>query len=252
MQAAASNVTNNVAVVPVETSAAARAFVEFPYHLYRDDPNWVAPLRIDQKKLFNTAAHPFWKHAEMGRFLAYSQGRVCGRIAAITDEFSGGTGAFGFFESIDDEAVASSLFNAARAWLAARGIRRARGPMNPSINYECGLLVDGFDSTPRIMMTYNPPYYAELFRAAGLRKEHDLYAYEISDAKAESGLAKMDRASRLYSIPEASIRRVRMDRYDEELDAVWRIYNSAWSENWGAVKATREEIRFLGLDSSRF
>ena len=248
MQAAASTVTNNVEVVPVETRRAAREFLEFPYRHYRHDGHWVAPLRIDQKKMFNTDAHPFWKHAEMGRFLAFSHGRVCGRIAAIADQYSCGIGTFGFFESIDDEAVATALFRAASEWLAGRGIRRARGPMNPSINYECGLLVDGFDSPPRIMMTYNPPYYPELFRAAGLRKEHDLYAYEISDANTDNGLAKVDRASRLYSIPGAKIRPVRMDRYEEELEAVWRIYNSAWSENWGAVKASREEIRFLGLD----
>src|SRR5262249_41948434 len=145
-------------------------------------PCWVPPLRIAVRELLDRRKHPFYQSADAEFLLARRGGEVVGRIAAILDrahnEFHGeSTGFFGFFESIDDLAVAQALVNAARKWVTDRGATVLRGPVNPSMNYECGLLVEGFDSTPMVMMTYNPPYYERLLESAGLSKTMDLFAY---------------------------------------------------------------------------
>ena len=151
-----------IEIVPAGDPRALRQFIDFPYSFYRRDPYWVPPLRIAQKQLFDFKRHPFYAHAEAQCFLARRDGRPAGRIAAIQNrnynEFHNErAGFFGFFESENHPEVAASLLCAARAWLRARGAQIIRGPMNPSTNYECGLLVDGFDSSPQVMMPYNPP-----------------------------------------------------------------------------------------------
>jgi hypothetical protein len=124
--------TTSIDVLPVQRSADMRRFIEFPYEHYRVDPNWVAPLRLDQRQILDTAKHPFYRHAEIECFLARSEDRVCGRIAAILDR-DDKVGTFGFYESVDSQLVADALFQAAKEWLAARGASAMRGPMNPSI-----------------------------------------------------------------------------------------------------------------------
>ncbi len=171
-----------IEIAAVEDKKALHQFVELPYEIYRGDPYWVPPLRIAVKELLDKAKHPFYKDAETELFLARQNGRVVGRIAAIFDKahnrFHGEeAGFFGFYESVDDPAVAKALLTAARQWVAGRGARFLRGPVNPSTNYECGMLVDGFDSSPMVMMTYNPRYYPALMEQAGLRKAKDLLAY---------------------------------------------------------------------------
>ncbi|MGB9605130.1 MAG: N-acetyltransferase, partial [Bryobacteraceae bacterium] len=152
-----------------------REFLEFPYRLHRGHPYWVPPLRIQQRALFDVCRHPFYREAEMERFLAVRDGRTVGRIAAILDHRyirhqQEEAGWFGFLEMVDDAEVAAALIEAAAEWLGRRGIRVMRGPMNPSANYECGLLVEGFDSPPCVMMPYNPPYYGPLLERVGLLK----------------------------------------------------------------------------------
>lgn len=235
-------------VVPVQSHADMRRFIDFPYEHYRGDPHWVAPLRIEQRELLDTAKNPFFRHAEMQCFLARSKDRTCGRIAAILDhdDHAGRfprIGAFGFFESIDSELVAAALLRSAKDWLGARGASVLRGPMNPSINHECGLLVDGFDSAACIMMTYNPPYYERLFESAGFEKARDLYAYRLS-----CGGIKMDKLSRAMRVcpPQVRIRAAEMRHFDREIETIWGIYNNAWRENWGSVPMTLDEMRYLG------
>jgi len=228
-----------------------RCFIEFPYEHYGKDPHWIAPLRLDQREILNPAKHPFYKHAEIKCFLARLDGQVCGRIAAIFDrDYNAGreqpVGTFGFYESVDSQAVADTLFEAAREWVAARGASVLRGPMNPSINYECGLLVDGFDSSPMVMTTYNPRYYARLFEDAGLRKARDLYAYRIARNDVGAMLAKLDRAARVYPATAIQIRPLDLNRFDHEVESIWNIYSSAWSENWGAAPVALDEFRYLG------
>jgi GNAT superfamily N-acetyltransferase len=241
----------SIQVAPVQSSADMRRFLEFPYEHYRNDPNWVAPLRLDQRELLDRTKHPFYQHAEMECFLARLNGRVCGRIAAILDRDYNAArepkvGTFGFYESVNSQSVADALFQAAREWLAARGASVLRGPMNPSINYECGVLVDGFNSPPSVMTTFNPPYYERLFEGAGLREARDLYAYRITRDQVGMMLAKLDRAARVCSAPAVRIRSVELKRFDVEVEAVWNIYGAAWRQNWGAAPMTLDEFRHLG------
>ena len=192
-----------------------RRFIEYPYELYRDDPHWVPPLRIAVKDLLDQKKHPFYAHAEMQCFLAYSDSKPVGRIAAILDknQFApDSVGFFGFLEMADSQPVADELLGAAWSWLKQRGARSMRGPVNPSTNYECGLLVEGFDSSPFVMMTYNPPYYAGLLERAGLKKAKDLLAY-ITTAAATAGNKAMRVADRAMRSSHVVIRPVNMKKF---------------------------------------
>ncbi len=238
-------------VVPIQNGRGLRQFIELPYTLYRGDPFWVPPLRIAQRDLFNKRKHPFHAFAEVQCFLARRNGTAIGRIAAIHDPNYNAfhqeqAGFFGFFESPEEPEVAMGLLSAARDWLRSRGAEVIRGPMNPSTNYECGLLVDGFDSPPQVMMTYNPPYYDALIQRAGLRKAKDLYAYFLS-AK-EMATVRSERVAALAAAEGIEIRPIRMKAFLEDVEQVWQVYNSAWERNWGFVPMTREEFFFSAHD----
>src|ERR1035437_2877249 len=157
-------------------------FVELPYSLHRQDPHWVPPLRIAVKELLDRKKHPFYANAEAEFFLALRDGQVVGRVAAILDRnhnrfHAEEMGFFGFFETVNGASVAGALLSQDRRWVFDRGAKTLRGPVNPSTNYEIGTLIEGFDSSPMVMMTYNPPYYPVLLESLGLRKAKDLYAY---------------------------------------------------------------------------
>jgi GNAT superfamily N-acetyltransferase len=238
-----------VEILPVESRADMRRFIEFPYRHYRTDPYWVPPLRSQQKELLDASKHPFYAHAELRCFLAMSNGEVCGRIAGIVDHAYNSArgeklGSFGFFESIDSEPVAAALLQSVAEWHATRGLTAMRGPFSPSINYESGLLIDGFDSSPSIMMAYNPPYYDRLFVSAGLRQAMDLYAYRLRDEDVRS--VPLTRAVRLPAITGVQIRLGRRECFEDELETIGRLYNSMWRENWGAAPFSREEMHHLG------
>lgn len=172
-------------VQPIQSWRDRRAFLEYPRRRYRGDPLWVPPLRRDQEQLLGFRPHPFYEQNEIQCFLARRGGEVCGRIAAVHNrghnEFhQEHRGFFGFFECDDDLQAAQALMDAARHWLAQRGLHCVRGPVSPSTNYSAGILVDGFDSPPTFLLPYNPPYYAALIEGCGFRKTQDLYAYRGS------------------------------------------------------------------------
>ena len=172
----------SINVVPVRTKKEQKQFIRYPWELYKGDPNWIPPLIMDQKELLNFKPHPFYENAEIQTFLAFKNNQVCGRIAAVVDHAHNRAhdelrGMFGFFESAHDQEVANALFDTAKSWFADKGITKMRGPMNPSMNYTCSLLVDGFDKPPTFMMTYNKPYYGELIEQYGFHKAQDLYAF---------------------------------------------------------------------------
>jgi GNAT superfamily N-acetyltransferase len=229
-----------------------KEFVEFPYRMYGAHPHWVPPLRMAVKELLNTGKHPFYANAEMACFLAEENGRTVGRVAAVLDRAyneyqKDNLGFFGFLEMIDSQPVADALLGAAREWLQERKVRAIQGPMNPSSNYECGMLVDGFDSSPYVMMTYNPPYYPERMERAGWKKSKDLLAYISSPSKVSAD--KVNRvAGRALKQNGVSVRPIDMKRFDQEVEAVWKVYNSAWSRNWGFVPMTREEFVLQGKE----
>ena len=225
-------------------------FVRFPWKVYQGNPNWVPPL-LSEMKFVLSDKNPFFKHAEAAYFIARRNGDVVGRVAAILDRNhiniqKEQAGFFGFFECLPDAAIARDLLDAAAAWLKERDIEIMRGPMNPSVNDECGFLLEGFDSPPMIMMTYTPAYYLEHMEQCGLVKAKDLYAYisVIADVSAGGRLERMSSAIKKRS-PGLVIRPAEMKNFSKELEAVKDIYNSAWSNNWGFVPMTDEEIESM-------
>jgi len=240
-------------VKPVRTSGDRHRFIEFPYQLYRGDAHWIAPLRMAQKDILNTKRHPFYKTSDVEMFLARRDGRVVGRIMAILNrahnEFHNErAGFFGFFEVENDEQAAGALLGAARDWVLGRGAAVIRGPVNPSTNYECALLVEGFDLDPMVMMTYNPPYYAALLEGYGMKKAMDLYAYDIA-ADYFNHSNKLQRvAERLRKKSNIRVRTVNMKDFKNEVEIIRQVYNDAWSRNWGFVPMSEEEFDHLAKD----
>ena len=242
-----------VRIERVDGRSALDEFLRLPWRIYRDDPVWVPPLLHDQRTLLDREKHPFHQHADVEYFLARDAGgEPVGRIAAIVNHLHNEfheerVGFFGFFESIDDAAVARALLDAAEAWLRERGMQAVRGPMNFSTNEECGLLVEGFEHPPVVMMTHNPPYYEALLRGAGYAKEKDLLAWDLDPTK--HGGAPPERLERseerLLRRAGVTIRPLRMKDFDRELARVEEVYNDAWERNWGFVPMTSAEFAFM-------
>ncbi len=242
----------DIEIVAVDSKSGLNEFVELPYSLYRDDPHWVPPLRVAVKELLDKAKHPFYANAETELYLAKKNGQVAGRIAAILDKAHNRfheekAGFFGFFECVNDPAVAQSLVSAARKWVSGKGAELIRGPVNPSTNYESGLLVEGFDTDPMVMMTYNPPYYATLMEQAGLHKAKDLYAY-LSNANTIE-MKKIDRvADKVLKTTGVRVRPIDMKDFNAEVGRAWEVYGAAWARNWGFIPMSREEFAQMGKE----
>lgn len=223
-------------------------FIKLPFKLYKNDPYWVAPLILDQKIFFNPKKNPYYEHSEVQLFLAWKNKKVVGRISAHTNTqhnkfHEDKVGFFGFFESINDQTVANKLFSAASNWLESKHMDTMRGPMNFSTNHECGLLVDGFDSSPFIMMNHNPPEYQKLYEQAGLVKEMDLLAYLIPRKPTPDRLVKVvDKLQKRgrFEVRELSSKNKKELRKD--LETVFNVYSKAWEKNWGFVPATKKEF----------
>jgi GNAT superfamily N-acetyltransferase len=235
-------------VKPVGCRRERKAFLSFPWTLYQGDLHWTPPLRRNQRELVGYARHPFYERNEAQTFLAYRSGEVCGRIAAIlnhghNERFGERRGFFGFFECVDDQEVACGLVDAVRQWLAQRGIHRLRGPANPSLNYEVGLLVEGFDSAASFMMTYNPPSYARLLEGCGLRKVQDLYAYWGHVAMLPKIGAKLGPiAEQIQAHYNVRLRPVDTRRFQQDVEAFLSIYNRSLVNTWGFVPMTAAEV----------
>jgi GNAT superfamily N-acetyltransferase len=212
----------------------------------------VPPLRIAVKELVDREKHPFYRNAEAEFFLARREGRVVGRIAAILDRnynrfHEEETGFFGFFECEEDGATARELLQTAETWLRARSAKVMRGPVNPSTNYECGMLVDSFDSPPMIMMPYNPSYYPRLMEEAGMVKSKDLLAYLSTPTTVDR--VKIERvAARAVKNSGVQVRPIDMKNFEREVECLWGVYNGAWQRNWGFVPMTHEEFARMGSE----
>jgi hypothetical protein len=244
----------------VTTRADLKRFVAFPYDLYdkRRYPQWVAPLRVAVFDALDREKNPFYKAADRELFLALRDGKVVGRIAAIENrahnEFHGDrTGFFGFFESVDDQAVADLLFRVASDWLSARGLTSVQGPMNPSTNYECGLLVQGYEHQPTFMTAWNPPYYDTLLQGAGFARAKDLLSFWFPAAEPGYGLPEFvqRQAQRALESGRMEFRDLDPSRFDREVAACWEIYNDAWERNWGFVPMSRAEFEYMAKDMKR-
>ena len=226
-----------------------RRFFDVADRIYRGDPNWVPPLRDDVAKVF-AEKNPFFRHAEMQLFVARRENEDVGRIAAILDtnhnDFHGEkTAFFGFFESENDRAVSDALLDAAAGWAGKRGMEILRGPANPSLNDEAGLLVEGFDTPPVLMMTYNPPYYATLLEEGGFRKAKDLLAswFDIGPEPL-AHFARINERFRRRNL-DIEVRKVSKGSLKTDLPKIRDVYNAAWEKNWGFVPMTPEEMAFM-------
>jgi hypothetical protein len=239
-----------VEVVPVTTSAQRSAFIQLPKRIYASDPHWIAPLDLERRIHFDQRRNPFFRHAEGQLFLALQNGRPVGRISAHVDRlhlerYGDATGQFGFLEAIDSHEVFSALFSHAENWLKARGLRRVQGPFSFSINDESGLLIEGFEHPPAIMMNHARPYYGPRIAAEGYVKAKDLIAYlyrsDTPVARPFQAMLNRNRASGKLGVRPFSKR-----HFDRDLAIIIDIFNDAWSSNWNFVPMTSAEVHNLG------
>jgi GNAT superfamily N-acetyltransferase len=242
-----------IEVRTVNTKADLIKFIKFPWKIYQGNPYWVPPLIMDRKKLLNKKTNPFFNHADAEYFLAYKDGELVGRIAAIRNDLHNKyhkdkVGFFGFFESINNQEVANHLFDSVKTWLKKRGFDTMRGPANPSSNDEYGMLIEGFNDSPRLLMNYNPEYYISLCENYGLKKAKDLFAYKlVAD--------KVFRSDKVRRVAELAAKRtgikitsLNLKDFRNELSKVKYVYNKAWAPNWGFVPMTDEEIDYTAKD----
>jgi len=235
-----------IEIVPVQTKAQWRDFHHLPFKIYKGDPQWVAPLLLERQFHFQPKHNPYFQHARAAFFLAYRGGEPVGRITAQIDQlhlerYNDATGHFGFIEAIDDAQVFSALLKAAEDWLRQNGMKRAIGPVSFSLWDQPGLLVEGFDTPPYVMMNHHRPYYAGHITSAGYQKAEDLIAYRYGP---QASLKSWDRLmARAMRGGEVTLRNIHMDkRFKDEVAMLLDIINDAWSDNWGYVRMTQAEI----------
>lgn len=240
--------SGGVEIRPVASREEREAFIRLPWSLYRDDPHWVPPLLRDMRRMLDPAVHPFHRHSEVRLYLAWRAGRPVGRVAAIHNRnheafHEEPVGFFGFYEVPEDREVSHALLEATESWLRERGLETMRGPASFSTNETAGLLVDGFDGPPLILMPYNPPFYEERLEEFGLRPVKTLLAYFIDNQTPPEYLVRA--AGLVRKRTGVATRPLDMKRFDEELATIRHIYNRAWERNWGFVPMTDDEFEFL-------
>lgn len=235
-------------VIPVRTRAELMRFIKLPNRLNAGDPNWITPLMMERFEALSPKTNPFFQHAQVQLWLAQRDGRDVGRISAQIDSLAPqtpgrSTGHFGLIAAEDDGAVFNVLFRAAEDWLRAHGCDHAQGPFNLSVNEEVGLLVDGFDAPPMVMMGHDPVYAGRRVEEQGYAKAKDVYAY-LCDATADLPAAVVRRVRR--GLPDGVVlREVDMSRYEQEVVSLTEILNDAWAGNWGFTPTTEAETHQL-------
>jgi len=237
-----------IEIIQVESRVKRNAFIKFPWRIYKNDSAWVPPLLLERKE-FLSRKHPFYEHGDAALFLARAGGEIVGRIMASDDPnynalHQSNVGCFGLFESIDDQRVADALFTAAADWLRRKGRQEIMGPIDYSTNYVCGLLIDGFEHSPTLLTSHNPPYYRELIEGWGFEKTMDLYAWWFSDAT-DAAIRLRRLMARMKDRHPASIRTADLKNLEEEGRRIREIYNKAWEKNWGFVPFTEAEIGYM-------
>lgn len=245
---------NGLTVRPVEGASDLKTFIRFPWRVYREkypDPNWVPPLLVSEKGLLDREKSPFYEHGDAQLFLAERNGKPVGRIAGIVNDLHVSfqeeqVGFFGFFESFNDPTVAKALVDAAADWVRERGLEAMRGPMNYSTNETCGLLIEGFDEPPTVMMTHNPPWYADLLTGTGMVESKEMISYILmADANVERIIKIADRARERAGV---RFRPIDMKHFAEDVALLKEVYNDAWEKNWGFVPMTELEFDHMAKD----
>lgn len=244
---------SEIKIRKVENDSDKNKFINLPWKLYKGDPNWVAPLKFDVKNNLNPDKNPFFQHSKVELYLAEKNGELVGRIGAIINDnhnkfYHDKVGFFGFFECINDKEVSRKLFDTAYKFLKDNGMDTVRGPVNPSTNDECGLLIDAFDKPPVLLMTYNPKYYIDLIEDYGFSKAKDLLALYIPKEviSNEAKMSQLERISNMVKKRENIIlRQVNLKDFDNEVQRIREIYNNAWQDNWGFVPMTEDEFKYI-------
>jgi hypothetical protein len=234
-------------IKPVKGKKELTEFIKLPWKIYKGDPYWVPPLISDMKKILNTKKNPFFQHSEAELFLARKDGEVVGRIAAILNNnhnkfHNEKTGFFGFFESINDTEVSKQLLQTAQSWVKQKGMTVLRGPMNFSTNDTCGFVCEGFDSSPVIMMPYNPKFYLDLVEDFGFKRVKELFAYYFDrDMPMPERFTRI--AQKTHQDKSIHFRTINLKDIWNEVELIKTIYNEAWGRNWGFVPMTDAEIK---------
>jgi hypothetical protein len=240
---------NLISFEPSENKAERKRFIDLAWKINAADPAWVPPLRLSVEDNLDTRKNPFYKHARIRCWNAYrAGGEHVGRISAVVDDrhnefHSERTGFWGFFECVDDPAVATALFAAAEKWLKEQGQKIARGPANPSLNHECGLVVNAFERDPYIMMTHNPAFYVGLVERNGYAKTKDLLAFDMSPEDFDPRVKRI--AEKVKTRGKLTIRPISMKNFQAEVQTIREIYNSAWEKNWGFVPMDEAEFKHM-------
>ena len=243
-----------ITVKLVATKAELAAFIDFPHSLFEGDKNYVPELHIAQRDVLTPGKHPFHDHSTIQCFLAYQDGKIRGRIAAILNNNHNSfgdkkDGFFGFLDLYNDAAVAEKLITEAKNWLTEKGLNTMIGPVNPSTNDPSGLLVEGFDSPPVAMMTYNKPYYLDLLTANGFIKKFDLLAYDLPTQTVDKRTIQLKEALRKrFEDRNIVVRNINLKDYANEVQKILSVYNSAWQANTGFVPMTDDEFKYLAKD----
>jgi len=237
-----------IAVKPADEGRAFKHFIDVPYIVQGGNRSWVPPLRMQQKDILDRAHNPFYQHALIRLFVAYRDGKPVGRVAAINDDNHNNTHherttLWGFFECVDDGAVAAALFEAVDGAATSWGHDLVRGPFNPSVNEEIGLQIDAFERPSYVMIPGNPAYYQRLVEGAGHNKSIDLYCYEIDASGVSQGL--MHGAKAIMHRNRITYRKLEKSTLKVEALKIWEIYNKAWEKNWLWVHATKDEFMHL-------
>ncbi len=229
----------------------AKDFLDVVDYIYRGDSSYIRPLDQELKDRLNPKKNPFFEHGEGAFFTAHRNGRCVGRVTASIDRehldrYKDATGFFGFLDTIEDEEIARELLKRAEAWLKSKGMKRIRGPLSLNINEELGTLVDGFDTSPYMMMPHHRPYQGGLIEKAGYSKEKDFFAwsYVVGDLNTRTAKAHAD----IKALPEITSRTVSMKDLDRDVELLVDIFNDAWSDNWGFVPFTRNEVKKMAAD----
>ncbi len=240
---------NTIIIKPVKTLEERKAFLKFPWKVYQHDPYWVPPLFSERLHITDPQKNASFEHIEAQLWTAFRGEELVGTIAAFTNhrhnEYQNeNVGFFGFFEVLEDFEAAEALLKTAENWTRERGHSALRGPAQWSTNDECGLLVDGFNDLPRILMTYNPAYYVDYVERAGFQYARDLWAYQlgVEDFMEFTGERLNDLTTRILDRKQITIRNLNMKIYDQEVAKVKLLYNSAWAKNWGFVPMTDAEF----------
>lgn len=239
-------------VKPVTSRRLKKHFIKFPWKIYKNDPQWVPPLLLERKQYLHPKKNPFFKEGDAEFFLAYHNGKPVGRISAHlfprhNEVHQDQTGFFGFFESVHDPIVAKALVEAATNWLRSKGCDKMRGPMSFTINDEVGLLVDGFEKRPYLMMGHNPRYYSELLEYCGLQKIKDTFTWEYNVGEISPFAEQLAEAT-YQNNPDLNVRSINMKNFGEELQLVMSMFNEIWSQNWGFVPFSDELVAHLAKE----